>query len=222
VSCIIPNGTAKVQPNRAGGCASSFCSVLCEPIPSPSGLGMAHIFVSACGARGYAFKGHRFPPLDRLTGGGKHPVPPGGEGWDGGKSTGPNPSRTLPLGGLTGVGQDPFPPLAGEGGDGGEEVPSSPPPEPSPIKGEGSGSKVPRMTDLPLSVSGGGKEVDLPRSATGEGAKRWTGAPVWAANRRLDFDSGESKIAPDKTELHAVSQSRSGPGRLPPRWCWQG
>jgi hypothetical protein len=38
--------------------------------------------------------------------------------------------------GLTRVGQYPFP-LAGEGGDGWEEVRSSPPPQPSPIKGEG-------------------------------------------------------------------------------------
>jgi hypothetical protein len=31
----------------------------------------------------------------------------------------------------------PFPPSAGEGWDGGEEALASPPPEPSPIKGEG-------------------------------------------------------------------------------------
>jgi hypothetical protein len=38
-----------------------------------------------------------------------------------------------------------------EGWDG-REVLSSPPPEPSPIKGEGSGSQVPHMTYLPLSA----------------------------------------------------------------------
>jgi hypothetical protein len=49
----------------------------------------------------------------------------------------------------------PLPPLAGEGGDGGEEGLSSPPPDPSPIKGEGSGSQVPHMTYLPLSARRG-------------------------------------------------------------------
>jgi hypothetical protein len=34
----------------------------------------------------------------------------------------------------------------------GEEGLSSPPPEPSPLKGEGSGSKVTRLTYLPLSA----------------------------------------------------------------------
>jgi hypothetical protein len=39
---------------------------------------------------------------------------------------------------------------------GGEEVRSSPPPAPSPIKGEGSGAKVTHMTYLPLSASPSG------------------------------------------------------------------
>jgi hypothetical protein len=44
----------------------------------------------------------------------------------------------------------------------GEELLSSPSPEPSPIKGEGSGSKVARMTYLPLSaLPWAGKEQAL-------------------------------------------------------------
>jgi hypothetical protein len=60
--------------------------------------------------------------------------------------------------GLTRVGQDPFPPVRGKVGMG-EGVPSSPPPAPSPIKGEGSGSKVQRMTYLPLSAHQEGGEL---------------------------------------------------------------
>jgi hypothetical protein len=175
----------KSSPTGRGGCASSFCGAACELVPSPSGLGMAHTFISACGTRGYAFKGHRFPPPRPAHRGRETPLPPGGGrlGW--GKSTGPTPTRTLP------------------------------------VKGEGSYTKATR-TKYPLSAPGGEGRLTFPGQLWERGRKRCTGAPVSAANRRLDFDSAESKIAPDKAELHAVSQSRSGPGRLPARWCWQG
>jgi hypothetical protein len=61
-----------------------------------------------------------------------------------------HPHCLSPLVGLTRVGKYPSP-LVGKVGIG-EPGLSSPPPEPSPVKGEGSGSQVPHMTDLPLSA----------------------------------------------------------------------
>jgi hypothetical protein len=58
---------------------------------------------------------------------------------------------------LTGGGQYPFP-LGGGRLGWGEEVLSSPPPEPSPVKGEGSGSQAARMTYLPLFDPRGGED----------------------------------------------------------------
>jgi hypothetical protein len=73
---------------------------------------------------------------------------------------GPHPTVILPRKADKGR-SIPLPPLAGEGGDGGEEVPSSSPPEPFPIKGEGSGAKVTRMTYLPLSAPSRGGDYAL-------------------------------------------------------------
>jgi hypothetical protein len=52
----------------------------------------------------------------------------------------------------------PLPPLAGDGGDGGEDARLPPPPEPSPIKGEGRCLRAMGMTYLPLSAPQGGWE----------------------------------------------------------------
>jgi hypothetical protein len=72
----------------------------------------------------------------------------------------------------------PHPPLAGEGGDGGEEARLPLPPEPSPIKGEGRCLRAMGMTHLPCqplkaegSFSKAMRLKYLPLSAAGEGQK---------------------------------------------------
>jgi hypothetical protein len=63
----------------------------------------------------------------------------------------------------------------------GEEVLSSPPPEPSPVKGEGGGSQVPHMTYLPLSACQGRKrDVSRPVSHRLKGVREGaTITPSW-------------------------------------------